>query len=564
MSSTFAHGAKLILAANVAQKLITFTMNQVLLRWTTPEIVGQASIQLELLLSTMLFLSREGIRIACLRETVTNKEERAALVNISWIPCIVLCFFGLVAIVFGGSGISTVMILYWSGACLESLGEPWFNVFQNALIFRARLTSEMVAVFVRCVVSFVCVGYFQMHLMGFGCAQFAYGLSYLITMVSHMRSSGITNRDNPLTLRDFLPSVGSCASKNKDLFYLGTIRRSTAHVAASSVLSSLVKHGLTEADKIVLTLSASNYNQGIYAVTNNYGSLVARMIFLPLEDASKLMFSKYVATLRSAFSSTELKAEEKQQQCTTALQALKSLLIQLLRLVCIIGIFFPVFGFAYSELVVNLIFSRQWRSNETVNTLSYYCFYIFFMAINGISEAFVQSTFPASAYRLLSLGLLISTAVFVATAVPGIQYLGTSGIVIANCASYAARIIFNLTIVHQAFVNVRRFFLDGSGSSSSSVSGEDKIVVILNEVQSPLIQLVPTVSSVMCMLFFFILANLSAYRYAHSGMALKDTLIHVAVGGAAAVSMLAVIVLKLCPREDVNNFKRLLLRQKQE
>ena len=50
--------AKWILLAGVFQKLFTFAINQLLLRSSTPEMVGMVSIQLELLLSTLLFIAR--------------------------------------------------------------------------------------------------------------------------------------------------------------------------------------------------------------------------------------------------------------------------------------------------------------------------------------------------------------------------------------------------------------------------------------------------------------------------------------------------------------------------
>jgi oligosaccharide translocation protein RFT1 len=55
-------GAKWNLIFTVLQKLISFTLNQSLYAYfgIGPEILGQAAIQLELLLSTLLFLSREG------------------------------------------------------------------------------------------------------------------------------------------------------------------------------------------------------------------------------------------------------------------------------------------------------------------------------------------------------------------------------------------------------------------------------------------------------------------------------------------------------------------------
>ena len=39
-----------------------------------------------------MFLSRESIRLVCLRESVGSLEERQQLVNISWLPAILILF----------------------------------------------------------------------------------------------------------------------------------------------------------------------------------------------------------------------------------------------------------------------------------------------------------------------------------------------------------------------------------------------------------------------------------------------------------------------------------------
>jgi oligosaccharide translocation protein RFT1 len=51
-------GAKWLIVSNIFQKLFTFGINQVIIRQSSPEIFGIAAVQLELLLSTLLFISR--------------------------------------------------------------------------------------------------------------------------------------------------------------------------------------------------------------------------------------------------------------------------------------------------------------------------------------------------------------------------------------------------------------------------------------------------------------------------------------------------------------------------
>ena len=67
---------------NFIQRLTSFVLNQSMISYTTPEVLGLAAISLELLLSTLLFLSREGIRMACLRETIKTTSHRQYVVNV--------------------------------------------------------------------------------------------------------------------------------------------------------------------------------------------------------------------------------------------------------------------------------------------------------------------------------------------------------------------------------------------------------------------------------------------------------------------------------------------------
>ena len=95
-ASAAARGAKWILLFNIFQKLLTFSMNQLTVRYSTPEVFGIAAVQLELLLSTLLFLSREGIRLALLRKVINDKIDLQQFVNISWIPTALVMIFTMI------------------------------------------------------------------------------------------------------------------------------------------------------------------------------------------------------------------------------------------------------------------------------------------------------------------------------------------------------------------------------------------------------------------------------------------------------------------------------------
>jgi oligosaccharide translocation protein RFT1 len=78
--------------------------------------------------------------------------------------------------------------------------------------------------------------------------------------------------------------------------------------------------------QIVLTRAqqrASSYQQGVYAVAHNYGSLVARLLFQPIEESARLMFARLGSSSSSSSSASSTNTSNssdcsKQQQVNTA------------------------------------------------------------------------------------------------------------------------------------------------------------------------------------------------------------------------------------------------------
>lgn len=71
-----------LIGLQLVSRLFTFVLNQALIRMTSPEIFGAAVIQFELILSTILFLSREGVRTTILRVKAPGPKE----MNLSFVP----------------------------------------------------------------------------------------------------------------------------------------------------------------------------------------------------------------------------------------------------------------------------------------------------------------------------------------------------------------------------------------------------------------------------------------------------------------------------------------------
>ena len=75
-------GASGLVFLMASQRALNFVLNQLLIRAVDPEIFGLASIQLDLMLQTSLFLSREGFRLSLSRIHINkNKNEKCEIVE---------------------------------------------------------------------------------------------------------------------------------------------------------------------------------------------------------------------------------------------------------------------------------------------------------------------------------------------------------------------------------------------------------------------------------------------------------------------------------------------------
>jgi oligosaccharide translocation protein RFT1 len=119
-------------------------LNQALVRLASPSAFGAAAIQFELILSTILFLSREGVRNALLR--AKSREDADAAIrrlNLSFLPIVlgipISCLTSVLYLNFAGQEIKRqphfqgAITLYALAAMMELLSEPMYNLFVSRL-----------------------------------------------------------------------------------------------------------------------------------------------------------------------------------------------------------------------------------------------------------------------------------------------------------------------------------------------------------------------------------------------------------------------------------------------
>ncbi|EMD39779.1 hypothetical protein CERSUDRAFT_150450 [Gelatoporia subvermispora B] len=431
LSATLTSASFLVLL-QLFSRLFTFILNQALVRLVSPQVFGTAAIQFELLLSTILFLSREGVRNALLRapssgQTSEKKSDDEALVsNISLLPILLGVPTAILAtLLYLKTASSTTtsqphfrlaVVIYALAALFELLSEPLYVRAQNELRVDVRVRAEGAAVVMKTVVAFAALVVLDAEwaLVAFALGQAAYGLTMLVEFARAYRGKSVF----------WMKKVERSVHDNtKTMYFDPALLRLSTEMTGQSV----VKHFLTEGDKFLVSRLSPLADQGGYAIASNYGSLVARIIFQPIEETSRVFFSK---TLSSAPSNSRPALET----ASTILHALLLLFTHLLLLLV-------TFGPPYLALGASLLLPPRYLHTSAPAILRAYIYYIPAMAFNGVLEAFLASVAAPADLRAQSRWMAAFSVAFVVAAVGMTQVLGMGdrGLVWANVANLLLR-----------------------------------------------------------------------------------------------------------------------------
>ena len=239
-------------------------------------------------------------------------------------------------------------------------------------------------------------------------------------------------------------------------------------LALSFFKQSILKQLLTEGERFAMTFLPliSLAEQGVYDVVNNLGSLVARFVFMPIEEAFFLFFAHVVdrhkvrlrlwgRTFDDMDECTRVDAQHMRVD-TSAVKEAALTLSTLLKLVALLGLLVASFGQGYSWTLLHLYGGTTLSAAPGPSLLRCYCLYVFCMALNGVSECFVTAVAPPRYVDFFNwlMGLFSATflcALFVLVSRTHGLGLGPIGLIAANLINMAVR------VVHHVFF-IRAFF----------------------------------------------------------------------------------------------------------
>ena len=190
------------------------------------------------------------------------------------------------------------------------------------------------------------------------------------------------------------------------------------------------KYALTEGERLVIVALTGMTEQGVYALVSNLGSLVARLVLQPVEEATFAHYSRLAAA------------------APPDAAALRRM-VALVRAAAIFGGVFAAFGPAYSWLLLRLLYGPLWSSTDAPSVLQAYCAHVCAIALNGVTEAFVHATATRDELQKLKVLLVALSVAYVPAAAVGLTTLGARGLIAANCANVALRTAYSLRFIRR-------------------------------------------------------------------------------------------------------------------
>ncbi|KAM8867707.1 man(5)GlcNAc(2)-PP-dolichol translocation protein RFT1 [Synchiropus picturatus] len=434
----------------VVFRLLTFLLNAFTLRFVSKELIGVVNVRLTLLYSTLVFLSREAFRRACLSEGSLTSHRWRLVINLLWLT---LPLGLLWAVLLGGVWLwlleapdptavpfyGPAVVVFAVAGVQELLAEPLWVLAQAHMFVRLKVVAESLAMIAKCSVTVVLVvAASDWGLYIFSAAHMVYTgvlvLSYLLYFLRFLGSAEAKKRNFPLrSASDLLPH----STDGQPL-----VDWSLARLTWSFFKQSFLKQILTEGERYVMTfLNVLSFgDQGVYDIVNNLGSMVARFVFLPIEESFYVFFAKVLERGLDVNS-------QKKEDVGMAAQVLESLL----KLVLVIGLIITVFGYSYSHLALDVYGGSMLSTGAGPTLLRCYSCYVLLLAVNGVTECFVfaaMSQREVDSYNLVMLALSVSF-LFLSYLLTG--WAGAVGFILANCINMGLRIVHSLLFIHRYF-----------------------------------------------------------------------------------------------------------------
>nr|CDP96311.1 Bm7433, isoform b [Brugia malayi] len=392
LASSFMHN----FSGQLLSRLFSFCINMYLLRRIDSDALGLVNVNLMLFYSTTIFLIREPFRKDKKKfHSFPGFNSNLPLICPLIAAVLYLCFWLPFSTLPDASLVpsyTTALSMFAFSAWLESFAEPY-------VILSLRFGMD---------------------------AQYAFAQSFLV----------ISQRVFALILVIMVPilpvyafcfaqvfsGIRSVAPSIKDFSLVSELKFQNRSILGAFTVHSIFKQVVTNGTGYVLTFTNffSLSDQAVFDAVDKLGSLVARVIFAPLEH--------------SAYFTYRFQTDVKK-----GVNAMSSLL----HIVILVGIVIFIFAIPYSSLAVKIYGGTVLISNSGANILRLYSFYIIIIAINGIIECFAMATMNEK--ELLSHGwfLFFSSPIHIFLSFIFSYAISAYGLILANIITMLMRIAYS-------------------------------------------------------------------------------------------------------------------------
>lgn len=290
------------LICKVLFRFLHFFLNALILRQIDGNIIGIANVRLQLLYTTILFLSREAFR-----RTVPKLNDLRSLhhyINLVWyiIPTGLIVILGALPLALFVQTDNAEKYPFYYHACvfyalaafIELLSEPLYLLATVKLSYHVNIYIEMFASTIGFTIQAILVyknREFALYYYGFG--YIIYSLLITLSYYIFFSTRNIEDRRRLFLISSF-----------KDLMI-----RPTSPYVDDKLLNetkAFMKQGvwmkvLTEGERYVMSLFnlVSYKDQGIFDTINNLGSLLPRLIFATLEESAYAYFQQTLSRTKT-------------------------------------------------------------------------------------------------------------------------------------------------------------------------------------------------------------------------------------------------------------------------
>lgn len=193
------------------------------------------------------------------------------------------------------------------------------------------------------------------------------------------------------------------------------------------------KFFLAQGDVILLTTLTDSKTQGLYSLLTNYGSLLLRIIFSPLEDSIRSYYSNNEEADQSIFDAVFILAQWSAY-----------------------ALFF--YATTYIDKVIDILPVSSKLYDLKYGMAIFYCILLGCMILNGILEAYLYATSSVTQlFKLRRNGMIMSAIYFSLSFYLLKKEPSVNSILYANILNFSLRIVQSLFYIRQLprFINLK-------------------------------------------------------------------------------------------------------------